>query len=125
MTQPPYQVPPEQAHKDHIEALKTIYDFFKHLTTLSTGSILLMATLMERVFKSPVATGLVSISFVGFIVSIVSSLASMFVLTQAIKAPDFLAPAEKNFWALAVAGAVGGFLVAISLLVLFSVKNFS
>ena len=38
----------EQRHKDKIEGAKTFYDLFKHVTTLSTGSLLLMSTLLKR-----------------------------------------------------------------------------
>jgi hypothetical protein len=35
------------------ESVKMQYDGFKHLTTLNTGSILLLVAFLERVFSNP------------------------------------------------------------------------
>lgn len=42
---------PEKPQK--IESIKFVSDFFKHLTAIATGSILLIATLLDKIFTHP------------------------------------------------------------------------
>jgi hypothetical protein len=46
-------------------------DYLKHLTTLNTGSILIVATFLEKLFEQPKWNVLVGVSLVSFIVSII------------------------------------------------------
>lgn len=59
--------------KSRQEALKQLFEVYKHATTLSTGSIVLLATFLEKLFKSPKEVNLVTISLVSFIVSVITS----------------------------------------------------
>jgi hypothetical protein len=42
------------SHAERIERTKLLYDLNKHITTLSAGTLLLMAGLFDKVFKSPI-----------------------------------------------------------------------
>ncbi|EPS8832808.1 hypothetical protein BBM13_10810 [Vibrio parahaemolyticus] len=53
------------------ESAKLAYDLFKHLTTLSTGSLLVIVAFIEKVYSSPKAMYLVSGSLVFFILTII------------------------------------------------------
>lgn len=55
------------------EALKLLFEVYKHTTTLSTGSILLLATFLEKLFKSPKEVSLVTISLICFLVAVITS----------------------------------------------------
>ena len=68
----------EQKHKDKIEGYKLLYDLFKHATTLATGSLLLLSTLLEKFFKAPKLTWLIGLTFTALVVSLASSLFAMF-----------------------------------------------
>lgn len=57
-----------------LEAWKLEHDFLKHLTTLSTGSIVLTVGLLEKLFTSPEWKALVAVSVVAFAVSILSAI---------------------------------------------------
>ena len=56
-----------------IEHSKEQLSFFRHLTTLSTGSIVLIATFLEKVFSNPCSTWLVVLAIGMFLVAIVLS----------------------------------------------------
>lgn len=114
----------EQQHKDYIEGLKIYYDFFKHLTTLSTASLLLLATLLEKFFKAPSWTVLIGITFFCFFVSLVSSVLSMAAVGLAIADSGMVEDSRLKFLSLGGVCAVGGILCAFVFLVLFSLRNF-
>ncbi len=63
------------------EGRKLQYDFFKHLTTLSTGSILLSVTFLEKLFTQPHWKILIAFSFGLFGLSILSSIITMIMLS--------------------------------------------
>ena len=46
----------------HEESWKLQYDIYKHLTTLSTGSILLLITFLEKLFARPIWKWLVIVA---------------------------------------------------------------
>ena len=55
-----------------IEPTKLTYDLYKQLITLSTGSIVIMITLIDKVFKQPQWRAAIVVSLVAFGLSIVS-----------------------------------------------------
>lgn len=114
----------EQRHKDMIEGVKAVYDFFKHMTTLSTGSLLLLATLLEKFFKAPSWTALIGLTFVGFIVSLVSSLVMMFLVSVFIARSGETEESVNIIANIGALGAAGGFLCGIGALITFSLRNF-
>jgi hypothetical protein len=62
------------------KVFNSVIDFLKHVTTLSSGSILLLATFLEKLFHKPHLGFLVAISFVCFAVSIIGAFAEFFLL---------------------------------------------
>jgi hypothetical protein len=56
------------------EFAQHLLDYLKHITTLSTGAIVLMAAFLEKVFIQPKWRVLVAISLVSFMASIVAAL---------------------------------------------------
>jgi hypothetical protein len=67
------------------EGLRLNYDTFKHLTTLSTGSILILVTFLEKLFLNPHWKILVAMAFVCFIVTNLSSVRLMVLSATIIK----------------------------------------
>jgi hypothetical protein len=65
--------------KDKIEFIKLVIDYLKHTTTLSTGSILIVATLMEKFFTRPNGKSLVGVALLCFILSIIFAFIAGFV----------------------------------------------
>ena len=66
-----------------IERMKEVqriqYDYFKYLITLSTGSILIIIAILEKVFSDPqtLVVALIMISMTGFAVTIIFSLCTL------------------------------------------------
>ena len=65
------------------EGQKLLYDTCKHLTTLNTGSILILATFLEKLFiQDREWTYLVAVVFLALIISMISSVATMLALSS-------------------------------------------
>lgn len=109
--------------REYIEATKLLYDVLKHLTTLSTGSIVVMATFLEKFFKSPAWTFLVPATFIAFVVSIVACVAAMAALAFSAETDNPPPELDAIFnWGLLL-GTVF-FLAGVVALAIFSVRNF-
>lgn len=59
------------------EVQRLQYDYFKHLTTISTGSILIIVAFLEKVFSSPHLIGLAVASIISLAFCLVGSLLAM------------------------------------------------
>jgi hypothetical protein len=114
----------EIKNKAYQEGQKIFYDAFKHLTSLSTGSILILVTFLEKFFKTPEWKFLIAASLVCFILSTVSSYIAMMMIGHAIQ--QYGEPGETAAYAGAwtVIFAIGTFLLGISIFVVFALKNF-
>ncbi len=66
---------------DMLEKLKEIqrmeFDYFKHLTTLSTGSILVLVAFLEKVFSKPMGEGWALASIGCFALCVIGSLLAL------------------------------------------------
>jgi hypothetical protein len=60
-----------------LESFKHLYDYFKHLTTLNTGAIVLIATFFTKSFDTTKANLLVGACVMTFIVSLVNCVGGM------------------------------------------------
>lgn len=67
-------------HNKKLETYKLVFDLLKHLTTLSSGSILLLVTLFEKVFKLTPSGYQLLFAFGGFLLSIACSVLAMIML---------------------------------------------
>ncbi|HEY5603479.1 MAG TPA: hypothetical protein VIM41_10240 [Gammaproteobacteria bacterium] len=56
-----------------IEKLKLLHDHTKHVTTLSTGAILILVAFYEKLPKIPVAHKLIPVSLLFFVICILSA----------------------------------------------------
>jgi hypothetical protein len=61
----------EKAEK---EAIKMLFEVYKHLTTLSSGSIVIICTFLEKFFKTPKSLHFVTSALVCFLLSIIGSI---------------------------------------------------
>jgi 4-hydroxybenzoate polyprenyltransferase len=114
-----------------IERYKAIFDYHKHLTTLSTGSIVLIATFLEKLFAQPEWKPLVVVSLVGFMASVIGSIINYTALIF-----DFPKSRNNRKTGVVKSGAkkvVGislyltwlGFLTGVISLSIFAIKNLS
>ena len=77
---------PNRDHEpDKVDALregsKLFHDAFKHVTTLSTGSIVFIATFLDK-FKASVHTELAAYALYGFVLSVITSVLWMLFLAK-------------------------------------------
>jgi hypothetical protein len=110
------------------EQYGALYDYLKHLGTLSTGSILLITGFLEKLFKQPEWKVLVGVSLVGFMLTVVFS-----VIVHSITVAEhglFYDEDSKNIptwvgWlSLVILGLLWlSFLTAIVSFTVFSLKN--
>ena len=56
-----------------IERTKAMIDHAKHLTTLSTGSIVLVAAFVEKAFPAPIWKPVATLSLLAFLLSILAA----------------------------------------------------
>ena len=105
------------------EGQKLFYDLFKHLGTLSSGSIVLMATFMTRFAEKPEWSFLIALALAGFVVSIAGSLVVMMTFAEAVHkggtAPDDTQTVGSALAAISAFAFVG----ALLCLALFVFKN--
>lgn len=101
------------------------FETLKHITTLSSASVLLMTTFLEKLVKNPEWRWLIGATFVFFMVSILTSVLLMF--WQALLAEEDLGSLSREGFSsyliisiIAVWSFVGGMIC----LVAFALKNF-
>jgi hypothetical protein len=107
-----------------VERTKHQIDYVKHMTTLSTGSILLLATFLEKLFSKPNWKILIPISFSGFIVSTIASIIAHTVLVLSDEFGGEGTKGEKTLVALSLVLMWVSFLVGVICLGIFSIRNF-
>jgi hypothetical protein len=106
------------------EGNKLLYDLLKHLTTLNTGAIILIATLLDKVFKTPVAeTALIS-SVIGFTVSLTFAFLSMFFAANRVYYTGEKNEVPENIFIVLLLIAVTIFLISMGGFAYFSLLNF-
>jgi hypothetical protein len=110
-----------------LESYRAERDFYKHLTTLSTASVVLIATFLVRVFPNPEWKELVNVSLSGFAVSVVGC-AVMYALavldTDSELSLHKQMPTRWVSW-LPITAGLGGFFVGIATLAAFAIHNLS
>ena len=63
------------------EALKLDHDTYKHMTTLSSGALLLIATLVAKVLPCPAVPLFAWVAIFSFFLSIIASVFAMFCIS--------------------------------------------
>ena len=110
-----------------LESYRAERDFYKHLTTLSTASVVLIATFLEKVFPNPEWTDLVNVSLSGFAISVVGC-AVMYALAVLDTDSELSLHAQmpsRWVWWLPITAGLGGFFVGIASLAAFAIHNLS
>jgi hypothetical protein len=113
----------EQLLAGRREGLKLFFDVFKHLTTLCTGSIVLLATFHEKLSGTAKWQSLIAIAFAGFIVSIAGSVVLMLSTARSIRRNETSDQLTDRMGNLSYLVAVTGFAVGAVCLGVFGVRN--
>jgi hypothetical protein len=106
-----------------IEKRKVLLDYAKQLTTLSTGSIVLVGAFAEKVFPEATCKELLAIALTAFVVSVIGA-----IVAHTIWLIEFPPRSKERSWERSVGGfglwaAWGGFLVGIISFAIFAAKN--
>ena len=106
------------------EGLKLFFDAFKHLTTLSSGSIVVLVTVVGKIGSVPQWKGLVTLSLVSFLISIVGSIIVMLSTARTIRRNDTTDQLpDKLGGTYGYLIAVIGFALGLGFLALFGMLN--
>ncbi len=82
---------------DPVEGEKLFEDFYKHLTTLNTGAILLLSTVLEKAYVNPQAKILIAVALVCFIISIVTSSAAILLTANHLRGRTYWEKSPPHF----------------------------
>ena len=96
-------------------------EYIRHLSTLSTGSILLITIFLEKVFPRPRWKAFIAIALLGFLASVIGSIVTYSVL---VAFPEDEPPelvSKTATWGLGVMWV--GFLCGVLALAIFALKN--
>src|SRR5919205_2269923 len=119
----PQDLTPRQ--KAHLEGHKLLYDALKHLTTLSTGSILLLTTFLKEIFQdNRRCEVLIPISLWLFILSIIFSVITMIILSDSVFRFKERMEMGSRKGSFTFKISLGAFIIGISVLVIFATVNF-
>lgn len=113
----------KNSEKSDQEGEKLYFDSMKHLTTLNTGSVLLLVTFMEKFFNNPRWKSLIAVSLVSFVISILCSVSSMFQSANHIKYSGKFRRLETRIKSVVYYSSLITFLVGIIGLVIFALRN--
>jgi len=72
----------DKNYYSEIESCKLFFELFKHLTTLSSSTVVISGTFIGNVFKNPECTVLIVITFICFISCILFGVLGMFVMAS-------------------------------------------
>lgn len=109
-----------------IEHNRVVAEYLRHLTTLSTGSIILLSAFLEKLFPHPSWKGLVAVSLISFMLSIVASIVGYTVIiasSSSLVSKSQVSEKERNVGAFGIIITWLGFLIGIISFTIFAVKN--
>lgn len=96
--------------ENHVDTLKYMFETFKHLSTLSAGTLVLLTAITDRLFDEPEGMFHVGIAFAALIACSAGSLMAMFGTARLIGHPSEISQKDVAWFLLiGMAAAVGGF----------------
>ena len=106
-----------------VDAFKLLFDFLKHLTTLSSGSILVLITLAEKFFTNSPFRNVLFIALAAFGWSILFALFSMIIISFNVGGGTF-STKSLNAFTSGFAMSALGFFVGMVLIVIAIVLQY-
>lgn len=111
--------------KQYVEAQKIVFDYIKHITTLNTGSIVLLTVLLEKFFRAPEWKILIVLTFLGFVMSIITLTFAAFGVIRSIRTPQKISIGIIRFTSWNFILGIIGFILGIVCLAVFAGKNWA
>jgi len=115
--------------KWNIEFVKLMHDHTKHLTTLSTGSIVVLVTFYEKLAATPSWTPLVIVALVAFVCTILAATLSQILLLPMSEPVHQESTPARGLWAespplvIFLLASWLAFIIAVISLGVFGVRN--
>jgi hypothetical protein len=109
-----------------IEKRKVTIDILKHLTTLSTGAIVILVTFLSGNISSLSGKSFVAIALIAFLASILCAFYSILILLGNIQdLVKIKGSVQHNFLRISLVGTICGFSGGIIFLMIFIFTNFA
>ena len=106
------------------EFLKAVSDHFKHITTLSSGFILVMATFVEKLFEQPEWQPLLIVAFISFAAAILFSVIAQAFFIDRMRLPQIdVAEGSGGIATGVTLAAWSSFVLGTLSVIVFCVKN--
>jgi len=106
-----------------VEVYTAFVDYLKHIATLSTGSILLIVTFLEKLFCKPEYKICIAISLIAFVITVVATIAAQAGVLENITEPNDIANWAKPLIGISMIVAYLCFLTGLCSLVVFAIGN--
>jgi hypothetical protein len=117
---------PDEYDKHYLEQQKVVLDYIKHLTALATGTILLMATLLEKLFKDAhYLKGTIPFTYGALSLSVFALTIACLCIVRSIRAPKAITQFLGATTAVSFIVGLGTFVTGMSLLAIFAISNWS
>lgn len=107
-----------------LESQKIAYDSAKHITTLSSATVVVLATFIKDIFKAPEWSFLVPFVFASLMVAIVANVVTMLMIFNVVKAKGSATGYTAVVGPVSAWLGFAGFLAGYGLLSAFAVRNF-
>jgi hypothetical protein len=112
------------SYEQYVNAQKVVFDYLKRLTTLGTGSIVLLTIFLERFALRLEWSFLLGIALVSFTVSIFTFVLSAFGVVLSIRrTPEKIGIKLENFTSCNFVLGPLGFSLRVGTLTVFAIKN--
>lgn len=113
-----------ETHAERAERMKLLYDMNKHLSTLITGTALLLSAMLEKLFGSGSFKWIVVLSFILLGISLVASVWGMFGFAAYSRAFYDTEHDSTAVGVMSFSVALLGFCGAVSMFMVFAAANF-
>lgn len=107
----------------YLEEQKLAFDLVKHLTTLATGTTVLLATFLKDIFVDPQWRALVPLVFASLIVATVALSLAGFGLLSSVRQGPVTSASVRRFTALTTLVGMSTFLLGLCTLSVFAIRN--
>lgn len=115
---------PYKLQGNDFDAFKLIFDLLKHLTTLSSGSILVILTLAEKFYANSPNKNSLFQALVAFGISILAALLSMTIITFTIGEGGTFSVKSLNTFLWGMASSAVTFICGMALITIAVVRQY-
>jgi hypothetical protein len=113
----------ENADALYIDVQKSVVDYAKHVTTLSAGSIVVLVSLIDKLFSDAKAIELVMASLASFIAATILLTLAIVGVLRSMRTPSAVSAGVRSYTGITLGGGLAAFAVGTLLLAIFGITN--